>query len=118
LNPLLVNVQAQVSVKAHVLIGHPHQGEAANQVSPPVVKQKFVAGDDEKDNYHIVAEAVLAGEDKETLTKDKVRIVLTLRDAVFARLAEYFLVGDRPCHAGNRDCQQKKPDDLQVKRHS
>jgi len=44
-------------------------------------------------------------------------MALTLADAVFARLAEDFFVGDRPGNAGDRKGQRKEPDDLQSERH-
>ena len=58
LNPLLAYIEAKPSVQAHVLVGDPHQGKAANQVASPVIEKKFVAGDKKKKDRYIVAEAI------------------------------------------------------------
>src|SRR5690348_236577 len=116
-HPLLANIETEVRIKAHVLVGHPDQGETAHQVPAPVLVQQLVASNGEKNDNHVVAEAVLTAEDEEELPGDEVLVVLTLVDAIFARLAKYFFVRYRPGNTGNRDGQHKKPYNLQVKRH-
>src|SRR5205807_10069843 len=62
LNPLSAYIQAKPAKKAHVLVGHPHQGETGNQVSAPIIKQKFVARHNQKEDGYVVAEAIRSEE--------------------------------------------------------
>lgn len=114
---LLADIEAQVSVQAHVLVRHPDQGKAADHVSAPIVKQEFVARDGKKKGGHIMAEAVLAGKDEEKFTDKEMRIVFALFGTPLARLTKDLFVCHRPGDAGNRDRQQEQPHNLQVKRH-
>jgi hypothetical protein len=57
---LVLNVQPEPGVNAHVLVGDPHQGKQRHQISAPVVEQELGASDDQKQNGDVVAEAEFA----------------------------------------------------------
>lgn len=48
LHSLLVNIEAEVRIQAHVLVRYPDQGKTAHQVPAPVVKQQLVACNEKK----------------------------------------------------------------------
>jgi hypothetical protein len=62
LHLFLFDVEAEVVVDTHVLIGDPNEGEQGDQVSTPVNVQKFEAGYDQEKCGDVVAEAIFAGE--------------------------------------------------------
>jgi hypothetical protein len=64
-----------------------------------------------------MAETEFAGEEEEKFPARGIRMAFTLANAVFARLAEDFFVGDRPGNAGDGKRQRKQPYELQGKRH-
>ena len=115
---VLADIEAQAGVNAHVLVGNPDQGKAADQVAAPVVKQEFVVRDEQEKNGHIMAEAKFAGKKKVEFTAKINVVVFTLTGAVFTRLTENFFMRYRPGNAGNGDGQYKQPYDLQSERHS
>lgn len=114
---VLADIEAQASVDAHVLIGDPDQREERDQVAAPVVEQQLVMGEDEEQSGHVMAEAELAGKEEEKFAAGRVGMSLTLADAVFARLAEDFLMRHGPGDAGNGQRERKQPYELQGKRH-
>src|SRR5207248_7290879 len=71
---------------------------------------------DEGDS-HVVAEAIFAGKDKETFTGDENARSLAATQAIVAQVAQDLFVGHRPAHAGNGNCQDQQPGDLQTDRH-
>ena len=50
--------EANAAKKAHVEIGHPHQGKTRNEITAPIIEKKLVSRDEEKKRCHIMAEAV------------------------------------------------------------
>ena len=112
LHSLFLNVQAQMCVEAHILIGNPDQGKAANQVSAPVIEQEFVAREPQKKDCHVVAEAVFTGKNKKELAPEKSRVPLALVDTIVAGLFEDLFMGHRPRNGSDGKGQQKQPDDL------
>jgi len=118
LNAVLADVEPQVSVDAHVLVGDPHQREERDQVAAPVIEQEFVARNDQKERRYIMAEAEFAGEEEIKFAAQQVAMALTLANAVFARFAENLFMRDRPGNAGDRDGQHEQRDDLYGERHS
>ena len=62
LNLLVLDIEAEMVVNAHVLIGHPYEREQRDQVSAPVVEEKFEAGENQKRRRDIMAETVFTGE--------------------------------------------------------
>ena len=71
-NPLFVDIKPQMRIQAHVLVGHPHQSEASDQVPAPVVKEQFVARQSHKKDGDVVAEAVLTRENKKAFSENEV----------------------------------------------
>ena len=114
---VLADIEPQVGVNAHVLVGNPDQRETADQVAAPVIEKELVMGDEEEEDRYVMAEAEFAGKEKIKFTAKCFRIAFTLADAVFARLAEDFFMGDRPGNAGNRDSQREQPHNLQREGH-
>ena len=107
-----------MGVNAHVLISNPDQREEGDQVTAPIVEEKFVAGEDEEKRRHIMAETEFAGEEEEKLAACRIGMALTLADAIFAGFAENFFMRHGPGDAGNRQRKRKKPYELQRERHS
>lgn len=118
LDVFFADVEPEMRIHAHVLIGHPDQSKAADQVSAPVRVEQLVAGDDEKKSRDVMAEAVLAGEDEKELSPEQTAVLFALTDAVLARLPEDLFVSDGPGDAGDGNGQQEQPDNLQIKRHN
>jgi hypothetical protein len=117
-NAVFADIEAQVGVNTHVLIGDPNEREKRNQVAAPVVEQQLVMRKKEEKRRHIMAEAEFAGEEEEKLAARGVGMALTLADTIFARLAEDFLVRYGPGNAGDGKRERKKPYELQRERHN
>src|SRR5690242_1503769 len=90
LDALAFDVEAQPAEEAHILVGHPDQREAADQVAAPIVVEQLVARDDEEKGRHIMAETVFAGEQVEKFSLDQSPTSLATFDTILARLAEDF----------------------------
>ena len=117
-NAVFADIEAQVGVDAHVLVGDPDQREAADQIAAPIVEQQLVMRDEQEKDSHVMAEAELAGKEEKELAAYRVGMALTLADAIFARLAEDFFMRNGPGDAGNGERERKKPYELQRERHS
>src|SRR5437868_13022034 len=107
LDAVLADIEAQVGVDAHVLVGDPDQREERDQVAAPIVEQQLVAGDEQEESGYVMAETEFAGEEEKELPAGRVGMALGLADAVLARLAENVLVRDRPGDTGDRQRQRK-----------
>ena len=112
-DPFLADVEPKMRVNTHVLVGYPDQSKAADEISTPVLIKQLETGDDEKKCGHIVAEAVLAGEDEEEFAPQEAGILFALADAVVSSFSADLFVGDGPGDGGNGKGQQKQPEDLQ-----
>ena len=115
---IFADIEAQVGVNAHILIRDPDQREKGDEVAAPVIEEELVVGEEEEKCRHVMAEAEFAGKEEEKLAARRIRMALTLTDAIFARLAEYLFMCHGPGDARNRDCERKKPYELQRERHS
>jgi hypothetical protein len=115
---ILTDIETQVGVDAHVLVGDPDEGEERDQVAAPVVEQQLVMGKEEEKRGHVMAEAEFAGEEEEKLAARGVGMALTLANAIFARLAEDLFMRDGPRDAGDGESERKKPYELQRERHN
>ena len=104
----MLNVETEATEYAHVDVRHPHQGESRNHVATPIVEEKGVAGADEKNQCHVVAEAILAGEQVEELARQYRACCLAPCFAPLARLAKDLLVGDRPRDARDRERENEE----------
>ena len=101
LDAVFADIETQVGVDAHVLIGDPDQREERDQVAAPVVEQQLVARDEQEESGYVMAEAEFAGKEKKELAAGRVGMALTLADAVLARLAKNFFMRDRPSNASD-----------------
>ena len=117
LNAVFTDIEAQVGVNAHVLIGDPDQREEGDQVAAPVVEQQLVMREEKEKGRHVMAEAEFAGKEKEKLAACGIGVGLTLTNTVFARLTENLFMSYGPGDAGNRERERKKPHELQRERH-
>ena len=115
---VFADIEPQVGVNAHVLIGDPDQREEGDEVAAPVVKQQLVMREEEEKGRHIVAEAEFAGKEKEKLAACGIGVGLTLTNTICARLTENLFMSYGPGDAGNRERERKKPHELQRERHS
>lgn len=118
LNAILADIEPQVRVNTHVLVGDPDEREEGDQVAAPVVEQQLVMGEDEEKGRHVMAEAEFAGKEEEKLAAGRVGMALTLADTIFARLAEDLFMRHGPGNAGDGKRERKKPYELQGERHS
>ena len=118
LDAVFADIEPQVGVNAHVLVGDPDEREERDQVAAPIVKQQLVMREKKEERGHVMAEAEFAGKEEEKFAAGRTGMPLTLADTIFARLAEDLFVGHGPGDAGNRERERKKPYELQRKRHS
>jgi len=114
---VFTDIEAQVGVNAHVLVGDPDESEERYQVAAPIVEQQLVMREKEKKRSYVVAEAELAGKEEEKLAARRIGMDLTLADAIFARLTENFFMRHGPGDAGDGKRERKKPYELQSERH-
>src|ERR1700736_1851918 len=75
---VLADIETQVGVDAHVLVGDPDQSKEGDQVAAPVVEQQFVVRQDEEESRHIMAEAEFTGKKKIKFAAPGVLMRLTL----------------------------------------
>ena len=114
---VFTDIETQVGINAHVLVGDPDEGEKGDQVAAPIVEEKLVVREDEEKCRHIVAEAEFARKEEEKFAAGWVGMALALADAVFAGLTEDFFMRDGPGDAGDGKRERKKPYELQCERH-
>ena len=114
---VLANIETQVGVNAHVLVGNPYEGEERDQVAAPIVEQQLVMREDEEKCSDVMAEAELAGKEEKKLAADWVAMDLALADAIFAGLTEDLFMRHGPGDAGDGESERKKPYELQSERH-
>lgn len=117
LNAVFTDIEAQMSVDAHVLVRNPDQREEGDQVAAPIVEQQLVMREDKEKRRDVMAKAEFAGKKKEKFAAGRAGMTLTLADAIFARLTENFFMRHGPRDAGNGQGERKKPYELQRKRH-
>jgi hypothetical protein len=115
---VFADIETQVGVNAHILVGNPDQREKGYEVAAPVVEQQFVMSQEEKKCRHVMAKAEFAGKEEEKFAAYRVGMDLTLADAIFARLAKDFFMRHGPGDRGDGDSERKKPYELERERHS
>ena len=93
------DLEPEPAERAHIDVRHPHQGEACDQVSPPVVEQQTIASHQQDDGCDVMAEAVFTREDVEELSRDEPTARLAPRQTPLARFTEDFFVRDGPRNA-------------------
>jgi len=114
---VFTDIETQVGVNAHVLVGDPDERKEGNQVAAPVIEQQLVMREKEEKRGHVMAEAELAGKEEKKLAAHGVAMDLALADAIFAGLTEDLFMRDGPGDAGNGERERKKPYELQSERH-
>src|SRR5262249_43986953 len=103
LNTFALDVEAQSAKCAHIDIRDPNHREAGEDISPPVIEQKLVPGKPKNEDGHVMAEAVLTGEQIEELSLKESATALAFAHAKLPRLAKDLLVSDGPGKARNRN---------------
>ncbi len=111
---LVLNLEAETVVNAHVLIGHPDESEEGNKVSPPVDVQQLVMNDEQHSCRDVVTETIFASKQVKELAADEGLRSYTFFLAVLSRLAKYFFMRNSPRNTGDWDAQYQKPRDLQA----
>lgn len=115
---VFADIEPQVGVNAHVLVGNPDEREESYEIAAPIVEQQLVMREDEEKCRNVMAKAEFAGEEEKELAASRVGMALTLAGAIFARLAEDLFMRYGPGDAGNGERERKKPYELQRERHS
>ena len=115
---VFADIETQVGINAHVLVGDPDEREESYEVAAPVVEQQLVMREDKEKGRHVMAEAEFARKEEKELAAGGAGMALTLADTIFARLAEDFFMRYGPGDAGNGERERKKPYELQRERHS
>ena len=118
LSAVFADIEAQVSVNAHVLVRDPDEREERDQVAAPIVKQQLVMREDKEKRRDVMTKAEFAGEEEKKLAASRAGMALTLADAIIARLTEDFFMRHGPGDAGDGQGERKKPYELQRERHS
>jgi hypothetical protein len=115
---VFADIEPQVGVNAHVLVGDPDQREEGDQIAAPVIEQQLVMREHEEKCCYIMAEAKFASKEEEKLSARRAGMALTLANAIFARLTEDLFMRDGPRDAGDGESERKKPYELQRERHN
>ena len=69
---VFTDIEPQVRVNAHVLVGDPDESEERYQVAAPIVEQQLVMREKEEKRSYVMAEAELAGKEEEKLAANAV----------------------------------------------
>ena len=117
LNLLMFDIQTEMVINAHVLIGHPDDGKQGDQISSPIVEEELEAGENQERRRDIMTETIFTGEQIEKLSARKRRCLRRLLMAIVARFAENFFMGDRPRDTGDGDRQEDQPHELEANRN-
>jgi len=117
LHLLVLDIQTQMVIDAHVLVRHPHKRKERNQVTAPVLVQQFEASKNQKRRRNIMAETVFTCEQVEELSSRQGRRIFRLLLAIVARFPKNFLVRYCPCHTGDGYRQNEQPGKLETDRH-
>src|SRR5262245_57214959 len=116
-DPFVPNVEPEPAEQAHVYIRDPDQRKARDHVATPIVVQHGEAGDKEYGDGDVMAEAVLAGEEKEEFSLPEPAALLALPHAPFPRLPEHLFMGHRPGDGRDRNGEQEQVDELGTDGH-
>jgi hypothetical protein len=116
LQVLVLDVEAEAVVNAHVLVGYPYEGEEGDEISTPSRIEHVETRDDQEQGRDVVAETVFAGEQKKQFAPGEATGLSRLALTIFARLAEYLFVSDGPGNACHGNSQHKKPHQLYSER--
>lgn len=117
-NVLVLDVEPQTVVNAHILISDPDQRKKRKKITSPARQEELETSDQQKKRRDVVTEAILASEEIEKLALQYGAARLALRFAKLPRFAKDRLVSDRPCHRGDRYRQHKERQDLRTKGHA
>ena len=108
----MLDVQAQTIEEAHIDVGDPNEREPGDQVASPALVKHLEAGDNEEESCDVVAEAVLAGEEVEELSRDESAATLATVFAPLARLTEDLFVSYSPGNACDREREDNEIGEL------
>lgn len=109
---LVLDVEPEAVVEAHVDICQEDEGKLCEKIPPPTAVEQLEAGDDENGRCDVVAEAVFAGEEVKELSHQEVGAAFAAPLAEVARFAKDLFMGDRPCNAGDWERKQSEHGEL------
>ena len=112
----VLDVEAETVVDAHVLVGHPDQGEESDEISAPAGVEHVKAGNNQEYGCDVVAETVFAGEQIKKFAPGESACLAGLPLTIFSRFTKDFFVGDGPGNAGDGNGQHEEPDQLDSER--
>lgn len=118
LDAVFFHAQFDFPKRANIEVRHKHQREQRHQVTAPVVVQQLVARDEQKEQGHVMTEAVFTGEEVKELAAEHAGMPVTLADTVFTRLTKHLFVSHCPGDAGDGDGQHEQPNHLIRNRHN
>ena len=108
----MLDLQPQAVENAHHHIRQEDQRELGQKIPSPASVEQLKSGDDEHRCRNVVTETVLAGEEVEELSQQKVRFVLAAAFAELSRFAKDLLMRDGPSDTGNRKREQYQDGEL------
>lgn len=109
---LVLDVEPQAVVEAHVDICQEDQGKLCEKISPPAAVEQLETGDEENGRCDVVAEAVFAGEEVKELSHKEMGSGLAALLAELAGFAKDLFMGDGPCNAGDWERKQSEHGEL------
>jgi hypothetical protein len=104
---LVLNIEAQTIVNAHVLVGDPDKREQGDDITSPIRVQHAKASDNQEKSGHIVAETVFTSEQIEELPPRYDTSDLGLPFAKLPLFTENLFMRDGLCHASKWNGEHK-----------
>ncbi len=111
-------IQPNSPEETHIYVRNPHQSETRNEVAAPIGVKKLIASDDQKCRGYIVAEAIFASKKIEELALINPPAYFTFRNAIVAKFADHFFMGNGPSYGSNGKGKQKEREYLQRQVHN
>jgi hypothetical protein len=109
---LATDVDTQSAEQAHINVGHPYNGEEAEQIATPVVQQQLEMREPDEECCDIMAETVFADEEIKEFPLQQRCANLALFLAKFSGFLEYLFMRHGPSNASDGNGQYEEPKDL------
>ena len=81
---LVLDIEAETVVDAHVLVGYPYEGEEGDEISTPSRIEHVETRDDQEHGRDVVAETVFAGEQIKKFTSREAMGLARLSLTIFS----------------------------------
>jgi hypothetical protein len=105
-------VDAYQGKQAHIYIGYKYQCKTCYDISPPIIKQQLIIGEEKHGYRYIMTKTILAGKQVKKLTLGNGFSIMATFKTILPWLLENLFMGYRPGYTGYRDSQNKQPDNL------